>query len=176
MKEFYKKHKITIIFFSLIIVLSFILVPNEKKHYLIENVNDFKERIYWRLMAIASIIVILIVIIYKKIYKNKLRQILAEFIKLSIVCLFYSFLLQNVTMAILLFVNRLNSNEIIKREYVVIDKIENKHFIAKDLSSEHIITDRDFLKQNIKIDIDSLKIRDTLNIETKTGIFRIEYF
>ena len=176
MKEYFKKHKITIIFFLIIIVLSFILIPNERKHYSTENVNDFIENIYWRIMTIASIIIILIVIIYKEIYKNNLKQIMEEFIKLTFICLVYSFLLQNVTMSIILLINRLKSNEIIKKEFIVIDKIENKHFIAKDLSSERIITDRDCLKQNIKIEIDKIKTKDTLKIETKKGLFGIEFY
>jgi len=176
MKEYFKKHKITIIFFLIIIVLSFALIPNERKHYLTENVNDFKENIYWRIMTITSIIVVLIVIIYKEIYKSNLKQIMAEFIKLTFVSLVYSLLLQNVIMSIILSINRLKSNEIIKKEYIVIDKIENGHFVAKDLSSERIITNIDFLEQNAKIEIDKLKIKDTLKIETKKGLFGIEYY
>jgi len=176
MKEYIKKHKFTVVFFLIIIVLSFTLIPNERKHYLTENVEDFKENIYWKVMTIASIIVILIILIYKEIYKNKLKQLLGELIKLSLVCLVYSILLQNITMSILLLINRLKSNEVIKKEYVIIDKIENKHFIAKDLSSERIITDRDYEEQNIKIDIDKIKVKDTLKIETKKGVFGIEYY
>ena len=176
MKEYIKKHKFTVVFFLIIIVLSFTLIPNERKHYLTENVEDFKENIYWKVMTIVSIIVILIILIYKEIYKNKLKQLLGELIKLSLVCLVYSILLQNITMSILLLINRLKSNEVIKKEYVIIDKIENKHFIAKDLSSERIITDRDYEEQNIKIDIDKIKVKDTLKIETKKGLFGIEYY
>jgi hypothetical protein len=176
MKEYFKKHKITIMFFLIIIVLSFILIPNERKHYLTENVNDFRENIYWKVMTIVSIIVILIAIIYKEIYKNNLKQIIAEFIKLTFVCLIYSFLLQNVTMSILLLINRLKSNEIIKKEFVVIDKIENNHFVAKSLNSDAIITERDYFKQNGKIEIEKINIKDTLKIETKKGFFGIEYY
>jgi hypothetical protein len=176
MKDYIKKHKITIIFFLMIVVLSFILIPNERKHYLTENVDAFKENIYWKVMTIASIIVIIIIIIYKEIYKNNLKQLMGELIKLSLVCLVYSFFLQNVTMSILLLINRLKSKEIIKKEYVVIDKIENNHFIAKDLCSERIITERDYIEQNIKIKIDKIKVKDTLKIETKKGLFGIEYY
>ncbi|MEM0575824.1 hypothetical protein [Flavobacterium polysaccharolyticum] len=176
MKEYFKKHKITIIFFLIIIFLSFTLIPNERKHYLTENINDFRENIYWKIMTIVSIIVILIVIIYKEIYKNNLKQIMAEFIKLTLICLVYSFLLQNVTMSILLLINRLKSNEIIKKEYVVIDKIENNHFVAKALNSDAIITERDYFKQNGKIEIEKINIKDTLKIETKKGLLRIEYY
>lgn len=176
MKEYFKKHKITIIFFLIIIALSFTLIPNERKHYLTENVNEFKENIYWRIMTIASIIIILIVIIYKKIYKNNQKQIMEEFIKLTFICLVYSFLLQNVTMSILLLINRLKSNEIIIREYIVIDKIENNHFVAKELNSDEIITERDYFKQNGKIEIEKINIKDTLKIKTQKGIFEIEYY
>jgi low affinity Fe/Cu permease len=176
MKEYFKKHEITIIFFLIFIVLSFTLIPNERKHYLTENVNDFKENIYWRIMTIASIFVILIVIIYKKNYKNNFKQIMAEFIKLAIVCLVFSFLLQNVIMSLLLFINRLKSNEIIIKEYIVVDKIENNHFVAKELNSDEIITERDYFKQNGKIEIEKIKIKDTLKIKTQKGIFEIEYY
>jgi hypothetical protein len=176
MKEYFKKHKITIIFFLIIIVLSFTLIPNERKHYLTENVNDFKENIYWKIATITSIIVVLIIIIYKEIYKNTLKQIMSEFIKLAIVCLVFSFLLQNVTMSFLLFINRLKSNEIIIREYIVVDKIKNNHFVAKELNSDEIITERDYFKRNGKIEIEKINIKDTLKIETKKGIFEIEYY
>ena len=66
--------------------------------------------------------------------------------------------------------------EIIKKEYVVIDKIENNHFVAKALNSDAIITARDYFKQNGEIEIEKIKIEDTLKIETKKGLFGIEYY
>ena len=93
MKDYFKKHKGKILLFLIIIVLSFILIPNERKHYSTENVADFEENVYWKLMTIVSIIIILIVVIYKEIYKNKLKQVLGELIKLSLICTVYSFLI-----------------------------------------------------------------------------------
>ena len=79
-------------------------------------------------------------------------------------------------MSILLAINRLKTKEIVNNEYVVIDKIKNFHFIVKDLKSGKISTNRDFRKQNSKIEIDGIKINDTLKIENKKGLFGIVFF
>ena len=176
MKEYLIRHKFNIIFLFIIVVLSFILIPNEKKHYLTENVTNFKEKYYWSIMKMVSLFIILFVIIYKRIYNNKLKEIAIDFFKLTIICLVFSFLLQNVLLSVLLYINRLKTSENISKEYIVIDKINPEHFIAKEVKTEKTITERDYLKLNKNDKIDTIQINDTLKVSTKKGIFGIEFF
>ncbi len=171
---FFKKYGYSLLYLLVVALLLFFFVPNEKKHYFDGDVKAFHESYYWKIMSSMAVGIYLLFFYFLKIYRNSWKEIGKSTLAFAIVCLFFSFLFQNIFMAFLLRINRTNTCELIKENYVITH--DDPHYlIAKELKSNAYIFDKEFFNVYGKLGKKSLHVNDTLQITSKKGLLGIKF-
>ena len=170
----FKKYGYSLLYLLVVVLLLFFFVPNEKKHYLEGDINSFRESYYWKIMSFMAVGIYLLYFYFLKIYRNSWIEIVKITFSFAVVCLFFSFLFQNIFMAFLLRINRTNTCERIKENYVITHD-DTHYLIAKELKSNAYIFDKEFFNVYGKLGKKSLHVNDTLQITSKKGLLGIRF-
>lgn len=183
MKNFYLKYKFYIIYLIVVFFLLFYFRPYQEKFYFKKDIKKFENDYYWK-MIFVFIILILLFLIWR-IFKNKEKEIAAflyPVINVTLYLLFLTFIFQDIIISIVLLGNRL----IDRNQSEIIYKVE--HYKDMDFSvfinetkNEKIYTysEEDFFNrlEDIRLNkkLKSINQSDSIHIKYNIGLFGIKY-
>ncbi|SEF44111.1 hypothetical protein SAMN05421847_0010 [Halpernia humi] len=155
---------------------TFYLQPEVEKSYLNFDIENFTKMYYLKIIIIATLILVMSIIVYSLIKKKSFEIISGYFLGLILFCFIFFFVMQSFLTSVILFLNKLESQNPHKEVYKILYIKDNYNFTAYNIKRDNdFIRDENYLNQKQKENLKNLKVGDTLVFQMHEGFFGVDY-
>jgi hypothetical protein len=158
-------------------------VPYQEKFYLNKDIKNFKNDFYWEI--IFNIVIILLLVLFWRIFKEKekkIKTLFFTFLNVILYSSFFAFIFQSIIISTVLFTNRIIDSGQTQIIYnVEYNKANNYIIIINEKKSDTInnVLEEKFIKRledlRLKEKLKSIIKSDTVHIKYEIGLFGIKY-